>query len=75
MIFCLLLTVGCAVRQQETTAPEEELVTTPGAMKFPSVALAAVIGISFLAVLWIGVYPAPLLEAVEAASRAILPGG
>ena len=32
-------------------------------------------GISFLAVVWIGIYPAPLLEVVEAASRAILPGG
>ncbi len=59
----------------ESAASEEDSAATPALMRFPSLPLAAVIGLSFLAVVWIGVYPAPLLEAVEAASRAILPGG
>ena len=59
----------------EETALGDDSSTTPAVMRFPSLPLAAVIGISFLAVVWIGVYPAPLLEVVDAASRAILPGG
>ena len=59
----------------EATAPDEDTAATPAVLRFPSLPLAAVIGISFLAVVWIGIYPAPLLEVVEAASRAILPGG
>jgi NADH-quinone oxidoreductase subunit N len=41
----------------------------------PSVSLAVVLVVGLAAVIWLGVYPAPLLEAVEAASRAILPAG
>ena len=41
----------------------------------PSLPLLTVIGISLVAVVWLGVYPAPLLEGVELASRAILTGG
>ena len=64
-----------AVSPGEATAPDEDTAATPAVLRFPSLPLAAVIGISFLAVVWIGIYPAPLLEVVEAASRAILPGG
>ena len=59
----------------ESAAPDDDSAMTPSLLGFPSLPLATVIGISFLAVLWIGVYPAPLLELVEAASRAILPDG
>jgi NADH:ubiquinone oxidoreductase subunit 2 (subunit N) len=40
----------------------------------PPVLLLAVLVIGVVAMLWIGVYPAPLLDPIEAASRAILPG-
>ncbi|MCH7621853.1 MAG: NADH-quinone oxidoreductase subunit N [Chloroflexi bacterium] len=67
--------VEAEVSPVETTASEGNPVTNPAVLRFPSLPLAAVIGISFLAVVAIGIYPAPLLEVVEAASRAILPGG
>ena len=41
----------------------------------PSVALLAVVFIGLVATVALGVYPAPLLELVEGASAAILPGG
>ena len=41
----------------------------------PSPALLAVVGIGLVATIALGVYPAPLLELVEGASAAILPGG
>ena len=41
----------------------------------PSALLLAVIAVGLVAVVALGVYPAPLLELVEAASAAILPGG
>ncbi len=41
----------------------------------PPLSLATVLALGLLAVIWLGVYPAPLLDAVEAASRAILPAG
>ena len=44
------------------------------ALPRPSSALLVVLGLGLVAVLWLGVYPAPLLEAIEAASQAILPG-
>jgi NADH:ubiquinone oxidoreductase subunit 4 (subunit M) len=37
--------------------------------------ILTVLVLGLLAVLWLGVYPAPLLEAIEASSRAILPAG
>jgi NADH-quinone oxidoreductase subunit N len=40
----------------------------------PPVLLLAVLAIGVVAMIWIGVYPAPLLDPIEAASRAILPG-
>ncbi len=42
--------------------------------KSPSPVLLGVLAVSLAAVFWIGVYPAPLLGPIEAASRAILPG-
>ena len=41
----------------------------------PSVALIAVVAIGLVVTIGLGVYPAPLLELVEGASAAILPGG
>lgn len=41
----------------------------------PSALLLAVIAVGLVAVVGLGVYPAPLLELVEGASAAILPGG
>ena len=40
----------------------------------PSILLLGVLAIALAAVIWIGVYPSPLLDPIEAASRAILPG-
>ena len=40
----------------------------------PAPVLLAVLGVSLLVVVWLGVYPAPLLEWTEVASRAVLPG-
>ena len=34
--------------------------------------MLAVLGLGLLAVFWIGVYPAPLLDTIDAASKAIL---
>ena len=59
----------------EAITSDDGSATDTSVVKFPALPLAAVIGVSFLAVIWVGVYPAPLLEVVEAASRAILPGG
>ena len=44
----------------------------PALGRRPSITLMAVLGIGLLAVFWIGIYPAPLLETIEAASKAIL---
>ena len=44
----------------------------PALGRRPSVTLIAVLGIGLLAVFWIGIYPAPLLDTIDAASRAIL---
>ena len=40
----------------------------------PSAPILIVIGITLIAVVWLGVYPAPLLEGIEVASEAILTG-
>ena len=54
--------------------PPEELVPAASLAKAPSIAMMSVLGVGLAALLWIGVYPSPLLEPIEAASRAILPG-
>lgn len=41
----------------------------------PSGLILTVLGLSLLAVLWLGIYPAPLLDFIDGASRSILPGG
>ena len=41
----------------------------------PSAALIFVVALGLIATIALGVYPAPLLELVEAASAAIIPGG
>ena len=41
----------------------------------PSILLATTMGVGLLVVTWLGVYPAPLLGLIEAASAAILPLG
>jgi NADH-quinone oxidoreductase subunit N len=64
------LAAGEATTVHEPAPPGE--TTLPSS---PSVLLLIVLALGLLAVLWLGVYPAPLLDAVEAASRAILPGG
>jgi NADH:ubiquinone oxidoreductase subunit 2 (subunit N) len=60
-----------AVHESAEALPSER-ATLPAS---PSALLLTVMALGLLAVLWLGVYPAPLLEVVEAASRAILPGG
>ena len=45
----------------------------PALGKRPSLTLIAVLGIGLLAVFWIGLYPAPILDTIDAASKAILP--
>ena len=41
----------------------------------PSAIMLGVLSVGLLAVVWVGVYPAPLLDLIEAASRALLPAG
>jgi NADH-quinone oxidoreductase subunit N len=60
-----------AVHEPAEALPPER-ATLPAS---PSALLLTVMALGLLAVLWLGVYPAPLLDVVEAASRAILPGG
>ena len=44
-------------------------------MPRPSLLLTATMGVGLLVVTWLGVYPAPLLGLIEAASAAIVPSG
>jgi NADH:ubiquinone oxidoreductase subunit 4 (subunit M) len=53
----------------EGSAGSEILSFTPSPVMI-FVLLATLVG-----VFWVGVYPAPFLEAIDAASMAILPGG
>ena len=46
--------------------------TFPALGRRPSLTILAVLGAGLLAVFWIGVYPAPLIDTIEAASRAIM---
>lgn len=57
------------------TPAHHEPATDFVALTRPSVALIAVVFIGLVATVALGVYPAPLLELVEGASAAILPGG
>ena len=41
----------------------------------PSALMLTVLGLGLVAVLWLGVYPAPLLDLIDAASRSIFPLG
>ena len=45
----------------------------PALTKWPSLPMLAVLGPGLVAILWLGVYPRPLIEAIEAASRALMP--
>ncbi|MDA1218217.1 MAG: NADH-quinone oxidoreductase subunit N [Chloroflexi bacterium] len=45
------------------------------ALARPSVLILGVLVLGLVAVLWFGVYPAPLLDFIDVASRSILPGG
>jgi NADH-quinone oxidoreductase subunit N len=59
-----------AANGQHTTP----LATVPSLGR-PSGLILTVLVLGLLAVLWLGVYPAPLLGIIEASSRAILPAG
>ena len=52
---------------------EPEPIVVP--LQRPSWLLAGTMGVGLLVVTWLGVYPAPLLGLIEAASAAILPEG
>ena len=67
---------------EDETPPHAPEAARPGARlleaypalgRRPSVTIIAVLGVGLAAVFWLGVYPAPLLETIDAASRAILP--
>ena len=45
----------------------------PALGRRPSATMLAVLGVGLLAVFWIGIYPAPLMDTIDAASKAILP--
>ena len=45
----------------------------PALARRPSLTLLTVLGSGMAAILWLGVYPRPLIEAIEAASRAVMP--
>ena len=73
---------AAAVQPDGQGGPEQaaETLSTPGAptLDVPpansSVLLVGVMAVGLLAVVLVGVYPAPLLDLINAASRAILPG-
>ncbi len=39
----------------------------------PSLPMLAVLGSGLAGIIWLGVYPKPLIDAIEAASRAVMP--
>ncbi|MDA0263998.1 MAG: NADH-quinone oxidoreductase subunit N [Chloroflexi bacterium] len=45
----------------------------PALTKWPSWSLLSVLGTGMAALIWLGVYPKPLIDAIEAASRAVMP--
>ena len=62
-----------AAPEDNPEKPPEEAVPATSLTAAPSVVLLSVLGVGVAALFWIGVYPSPLLEPIEAASRAILP--
>jgi len=52
---------------------ESELPVPP--LQRPSILLTATMGLGLLVVVWLGIYPAPLLTLIETASAAIIPLG
>ena len=62
-----------AAPEDNPEKPPEEPVPATSLTAAPSVVLLSVLGVGVAALFWIGVYPSPLLEPIEAASRAILP--
>ena len=54
-------------------APEDLTQEFPALTKRPSLPMLAVLGPGLVAILWLGVYPRPLIQAIEAASRALMP--
>ena len=58
---------------QESYAGTGPLTQQLPALK-PSATMLAVLAVSLLGVVLVGIYPAPLLDAINAASQAILPG-
>jgi len=50
-----------------------DLVTEhPALTRRPSLSLITVLGTGAAAMIWLGVYPRPLIEVIEAASRALM---
>ena len=49
------------------------LIEHPSLARRPSLPLLTVLGSGVAAILWLGVYPKPLIEVIEAASRAVMP--
>ncbi len=45
----------------------------PALARRPSLTLLTVLGSGLAGILWLGVYPKPLIDAIEAASRAVMP--
>ena len=45
----------------------------PALTRRPSLTLLTVLGSGMAAIIWLGVYPKPLIDAIEAASRAVMP--
>ena len=64
---------GEEVEEEITDAAPEGLSTLTLARTI-SVPMLFVLAVGLAATFWIGVYPAPLLDTIEAASGAILPG-
>ena len=63
-----------AAPEENPEKPPEEAVAATSLTAAPSATMLSVLGVGVAAMVWIGVYPSPLLEPIEAASRAILPG-
>ena len=63
-----------AAPEENPEKPPEGAVAPTSLKAAPSAVILSVLAVGVAALLWIGVYPAPLLEPIEAASRAILPG-
>ena len=60
--------------EENPEMPPEGVFPATSLTAAPSAVMLSVLGVGVAALIWIGVYPSPLLEPIEAASRAILPG-